>query len=132
MPTGFYKVVIIRGGGKSYENLKSGGLQSFGDSLVQWQEMFTGDHFLATNHEKLLRPALFTELKVPHHQHPAEKCRGAVKAEWVPGFPLLMLDNQVAIEVLQCELGHRHSLAGVVAHGKGCCGPCSHRHGNTH
>jgi len=74
VPTGFYKVVIIRGGDNSYENSKSGDPQSFGNCLVEWQEMYTGDHLLTTNNEKLLRPALFTELKVPHHQHPAKKC----------------------------------------------------------
>ena len=45
-----------------------------------------------------------------------------------PHLSLLVLCEQSAVEVLQCQLGHGHPLSGVVAHGKGSCSPSRHGH----
>lgn len=52
------------------------------------------------------------------------------KTVWVvlPHLTLLMLGEQSAVEVFQCQLGHSHPLSGVVAHGKGSCSPSRHGH----
>lgn len=46
----------------------------------------------------------------------------------LPHLPLLVLGEQSAVEVFQCQLGHGHPLSGVVAHGKGSCSPSRHGH----
>lgn len=45
-----------------------------------------------------------------------------------PHLPLLVLGEQSAVEIFQRQLGHGHSLSGVVAHGKGSCSPSRHGH----
>lgn len=49
-------------------------------------------------------------------------------ARVLPHFALLVLGEQSAVEVFQCQLGHSHPLSGVVAHGKGSCSPSRHGH----